>query len=64
MCILVDLQSVQPAEVTVGALPVGLEPGKVRQRLKRLAENCGGRVGTVMGELATVRFTSLECAMR
>lgn len=57
-------QSVQPAELTVSALPVSWEPARVRQKLKRLSENSGGKVGMVVGNLATIRFPSIESASR
>jgi meiosis arrest female protein 1 len=50
--------------VTVSGLPAHHDPGRVRARLKRLAENCGGRVGLVAGTQATVRFPSLEFGIR
>ncbi|RZF43498.1 hypothetical protein LSTR_LSTR005234 [Laodelphax striatellus] len=54
----------QSYEVLVSNLPANREPNKVRGRLKRLAENCGGRVGYVVGLQTTLRFPSLEFALR
>ncbi|XP_054289728.1 meiosis regulator and mRNA stability factor 1-like [Macrosteles quadrilineatus] len=54
----------QPSEVTVSGLPLHHDAGKVRARLKRLAENCGGRVGLVVGTRATVQFSSMEFGIR
>uniref|UniRef100_A0A1B6J5V4 HTH OST-type domain-containing protein n=1 Tax=Homalodisca liturata TaxID=320908 RepID=A0A1B6J5V4_9HEMI len=54
----------QPAELRVSALPLAYDPAKVRLKLKRLTENCGGKVSEVVGDNAMVRFTSIEAAMR
>lgn len=54
----------QSFELAVSNLPVNCDPLKIRGRLKRLAENCGGRVGHVIGLTTTIRFPTLEFAMR
>lgn len=51
-------------ELVVSNLPVNCDPLKIRGRLKRLAENCGGRVGHIIGLTSTVRFPTLEYALR
>lgn len=51
-------------ELPVSSLPLNCDPLKIRVRLKRLAENCGGRVGHIIGSTTTVRFPTLEYALR
>ncbi|XP_075231628.1 meiosis regulator and mRNA stability factor 1-like protein [Lycorma delicatula] len=51
-------------ELVVNNLPINCDPLKVRARLKRLAENCGGRIGQIIGLTTTVRFPTLEYALR
>lgn len=54
----------QPVEVTVSNLPVDKELGRVKNRLRKLSDNCGGRVGQIIHDRATIRFTSIESASR
>ncbi|XP_050521810.1 meiosis regulator and mRNA stability factor 1 [Daktulosphaira vitifoliae] len=53
-----------PVEVIVSNLPVGIDPAKIRNRLKRLSENCGGRVGVINNCSTTIRFPTKEMAAR
>uniref|UniRef100_A0A1B6DPC6 HTH OST-type domain-containing protein n=1 Tax=Clastoptera arizonana TaxID=38151 RepID=A0A1B6DPC6_9HEMI len=55
----------QPSEVLVTNLPIGQEHGRVRRLLKRLAENCGGKVGKITIDNTTrIRFPTSESAAR
>lgn len=58
------MQSNNPVEVTVTNLPTGYDPAKIRNKLKRLSENCGGRVGIITDQSTTIRFSSIEFAAR
>ncbi|KAK6624222.1 hypothetical protein RUM44_011081 [Polyplax serrata] len=51
-------------EVIVSNLPEEKEPGKVKSRLKQLCENSGGRVGFISKTLCSIRFPSIEFAVR
>ncbi|XP_025408796.1 meiosis regulator and mRNA stability factor 1 isoform X2 [Sipha flava] len=53
-----------PVEVIVSNLPGGIDPAKIRNRLKRLSENCGGRVGVINNCSTTIRFPTKEMAAR
>lgn len=59
-----QLQSNNPVEVLVSNLPLGYDPAKIRNKLKRLSENCGGRVGIINDQTTTIRFSSMEFASR
>ncbi|CAH0384516.1 unnamed protein product [Bemisia tabaci] len=54
----------QPVEVLVSNLPLGQDAARIRNRLKRLSENCGGRVGLVIDHTTKIRFPSMEFALR
>lgn len=54
----------QPAEVFVNNLPAGQDPARIRHRLKRLAENCGGKVGFIIDLTTTIKFPTFEGALR
>lgn len=58
------MQSNNPVEVIVTNLPTGYDPAKIRNKLKRLSENCGGRVGIITDQSTTIRFSSMEFAAR
>lgn len=53
-------------EVIVRNLPKGYDPVRLKNRLKQLSDNCGGRVVFVSLELGTavVRFNNLDIAVR
>ncbi|KAI5723663.1 hypothetical protein M8J76_009337 [Diaphorina citri] len=53
-----------PAEVLVTGLPAGMDHSRIRNRLKRLSENCGGRVGVISDYTTTIRFPNYEFALR
>ncbi|KAL1452642.1 hypothetical protein WDU94_006853 [Cyamophila willieti] len=53
-----------PAEVLVTGLPPGMDHSRIRNRLKRLSENCGGRVGIITDYATTIRFPNYEFASR
>lgn len=36
----------------------------IKNRLKKLSENCGGKVVTLQGQFALVRFPNKEAALR
>ncbi|XP_065214486.1 meiosis regulator and mRNA stability factor 1-like isoform X2 [Planococcus citri] len=59
-----NLQNNNPVEVLVTNLPIGYDPAKIRNKLKRLSENCGGRVGIITDQTTTIRFSSMEFATR
>jgi len=54
----------QIVEVMVSNLPSDKEPTRIKNRLKKLSDNCGGRVGTISGESALIRFPTFEFAVR
>lgn len=54
----------QPSEVFVNNLPAGQDPARIRHRLKRLAENCGGKVGFIIDLTTTIKFPTFEGALR
>ncbi|XP_063240697.1 meiosis regulator and mRNA stability factor 1 isoform X1 [Bacillus rossius redtenbacheri] len=53
-----------PSELLVSNLPDDRDPGRVRLRLKKLSDNCGGRVVAVSSSSATIRFSNHVCASR
>lgn len=51
-------------EVIVSNLPEEKEPAKVKNRLKQLCENSGGRVGFISRTMCSIRFPAMEFATR
>ncbi|XP_053608030.1 meiosis regulator and mRNA stability factor 1 isoform X2 [Plodia interpunctella] len=51
-------------EIEVGNLPVDLPPERVSRRLRRLADNCGGKVLRVTAKTALLKFPTLDHSMR
>ncbi|XP_034248491.1 meiosis regulator and mRNA stability factor 1 isoform X2 [Thrips palmi] len=54
----------QPMEVIVSNLPQDKDLSKVKNRLKKLSDNCGGRVGHIIYDRAVIRFPTVEFASR
>ncbi|XP_071443436.1 meiosis regulator and mRNA stability factor 1 isoform X2 [Hetaerina americana] len=54
----------QPVEVVISNLPDDKDEVRVRNRLKQLSDNCGGRVGSIFKTSASIRFPSMEIANR
>ncbi|XP_046394485.1 meiosis regulator and mRNA stability factor 1 isoform X2 [Ischnura elegans] len=54
----------QPVEVVISNLPDDKDETRIRNRLKQLSDNCGGRVGSINKTSASIRFPSLEIAHR
>lgn len=56
----------QPTKVFVKGLPKEIEVGKIRNRLSRLADNCGGKVMDInrAGGTAQVLFKNEELAKK
>ncbi|XP_077980745.1 meiosis regulator and mRNA stability factor 1-like isoform X2 [Glandiceps talaboti] len=50
-------------EVLVSNLPSGKEYGQIRNRLRQLSDNCGGRVN-IIGDKAIVKFPTADSAAR
>lgn len=51
-------------EVIVSNLPQDKDISKVKNRLKKLSDNCGGRVGHIIYDRAVIRFPTIEFASR
>ena len=51
-------------DVIVSQLPLVKNVNKVKLRLKKLSDNCGGKVMTIQGQFAFVRFPNKESAVR
>lgn len=51
-------------DVLVRNLPRGIEESAVRRRLNILSANCGGKVGRVSANCATIYFQTPELATR
>ncbi|XP_070579457.1 meiosis regulator and mRNA stability factor 1-like [Ptychodera flava] len=53
----------ESVELLVSNLPMGKEYGQLRNRLRQLSDNCGGRVN-ITGSTAIVKFPTSDSAMR
>lgn len=51
-------------EVMIWNLPKGFPVGKVKEKLKFMSCNCGGRITFISGCMAVVRFPSFDLAVR
>jgi len=51
-------------DVVVTDLPQTRNLSKLKNRLKKLSDNCGGKVVTIQGQFAVLRFPNKEAAMR
>lgn len=51
-------------ELMVTNLPVAKSPRKVKSRLKQLSENCGGRVSSISGATAVLKYPTTNAALR
>ncbi|XP_019616730.1 PREDICTED: meiosis arrest female protein 1 homolog [Branchiostoma belcheri] len=51
-------------DLLVSHLPIGRDSNQIRNRLKQLSDNCGGRVLHVSGTSALIRFPNTESANR
>ncbi|KAK3909373.1 Meiosis regulator and mRNA stability factor 1 [Frankliniella fusca] len=54
----------QPVEVIIFNIPPDKDMGKIKNRLRKLSDNCGGRVGQIIYDRAIIRFPSIEFANR
>ncbi|XP_014290029.1 meiosis regulator and mRNA stability factor 1 isoform X1 [Halyomorpha halys] len=53
-----------PMEVMIWNLPKGFPVGKLKEKLKFMSCNCGGRITFISGRMAVVRFPSFDLAVR
>jgi meiosis arrest female protein 1 len=51
-------------EIIVSNLPEDKDQSRVKNRLKQLSGNCGGRVVAITKSTATIRFSTGEFAAR
>ncbi|XP_021942540.1 meiosis regulator and mRNA stability factor 1 isoform X2 [Zootermopsis nevadensis] len=54
----------QPVEIVVSNLPEDKDQTRIKNRLKQLSGNCGGRVLSIIKSTATLRFSTGEFATR
>jgi meiosis arrest female protein 1 len=54
----------QPVDIVVSNLPEDKDQTRIKNRLKQLSDNCGGRVVTLSKSSATIRFATGEFATR
>jgi len=54
----------QPMEIVVSNLPEDKDQARIKNRLKQLSGNCGGRVVAITKSTATIRFSTGEFATR
>ncbi|XP_055952236.1 meiosis regulator and mRNA stability factor 1-like isoform X3 [Argiope bruennichi] len=54
----------RPCELIVSDLPVNRKEGLIKNRLLKLSNNCGGKVVSVNGSKAIVRFANADSAAR
>ncbi len=52
------------SELLVTNYPTHCSSSSVRQRLRQLSDNCGGRVVHINGHAAKIRFPNVESAHR
>ena len=52
------------SDVLVTNLPTTKNPSVLKGRLNKLSDNCGGKVVTINGNKAIVRFPNTEAAFR
>ncbi|KAJ9585358.1 hypothetical protein L9F63_002855, partial [Diploptera punctata] len=56
--------SLQPVDMVVSNLPEDKDQSRIKNRLKQLSGNCGGRVIAITKYTATIRFSTMEFASR
>ncbi|XP_046991582.1 meiosis regulator and mRNA stability factor 1 [Schistocerca americana] len=54
----------KPVQVVVNNLPEGCEQNLIRNRLRRLSDNCGGKIAAINKTTATIRFPNADTANR
>lgn len=54
----------RPRDIVVKNLPEGMDEQAVRRRLSMLSANCGGKVGRIRANSATITFQTPELAAR
>ncbi|KAK3875906.1 hypothetical protein Pcinc_019252 [Petrolisthes cinctipes] len=54
----------RPRDIVVKNLPDGMDESAVRRRLSMLSANCGGKVGRIRNNSATISFQTPELAAR
>lgn len=61
-----QMSPLQYTDLLVSNLPLNFDRAKIKQRLKYLSDNCGGKVGEVDSERGTaiIRFTTIDYANR
>ncbi|CAG7709874.1 unnamed protein product [Allacma fusca] len=52
-----------PMDVVVSELPLMKNVNKIKTRLKKLSDNCGGKVMSIQGQFAILRFPNKEAAL-
>ncbi|XP_075557392.1 meiosis regulator and mRNA stability factor 1-like protein isoform X2 [Dermacentor variabilis] len=57
-------EGVHCLELMVTNLPMTKSPGKLKSRLKQLSENCGGRVTSISGGTAFLKYPTTNAALR
>ncbi|XP_070380453.1 meiosis regulator and mRNA stability factor 1 isoform X2 [Dermacentor albipictus] len=57
-------EGVHCLELMVTNLPITKSPGKLKSRLKQLSENCGGRVTSISGGTAFLKYPTTNAALR
>lgn len=55
-----------PTDLLIYNLPLNYDKSRIKNRLKMLTDNCGGRVMNIVPErgVATIRFSSIDFASR
>nr|XP_037286328.1 meiosis regulator and mRNA stability factor 1-like [Rhipicephalus microplus] len=51
-------------ELMVTNLPAAKSPHKIKNRLMQLSENCGGRVSSISGATAVLKYPTMNAALR
>ncbi|XP_054713490.1 meiosis regulator and mRNA stability factor 1-like [Uloborus diversus] len=54
----------RPNELIVSELPINKNVGLLKSQLKKISQNCGGKVMHIKGSRATIRFANAEAAER
>ena len=57
-------ETVLSSELLVLNLPMGKDVTQVRNRLKKLSDNCGGKVVSISGRTSVLRFPNPASAAR
>ncbi|KAJ8976618.1 hypothetical protein NQ317_017448 [Molorchus minor] len=62
----ITVNSHAPSILTVGNLPLNYEAKRIRNRLRMLIENCGGKILDISTDegFASIRFGNIDSALR